>query len=188
VTDFDRALSFTVPWECGNDPKNPRGNVDNPADHGGRTSRGITQTTYDGACDSYHWPRGDVWDAADAQVRTIYQRRFWDRLHGDLLHWPFSGALFDTAVLHRLPSIITGLQRIVGAPTDGLFGLDTMHAVARFGWVNSAWELLQGRDDRYEVIVHRDGTQRPFYGGWEARLDALTAFLALPKTLDAGPP
>lgn len=185
--DFTRIYPFTLGWECGHDPQNPRGNVDRADDKGGRTSRGITQHTFDGACTAYGWPQGDVWLATDVEVETIYRQRFWDRLHGDALEWPFNAALFDTAVLHRLEPIVLGLQRLIGAAPDGELGPATIAAVARYGWVNAAWQLLQGRDDRYEVIVHRDGSQQPFYHGWEARLDALTAFLALPKTLDPVP-
>ncbi len=188
IGDFVRIYRpFTLAWETGSDPRNPLGNVDHPNDKGGRTSRGITQATYDGSCVLYGWPGGDVWDAPDAQVETIYHRRFWDRVSGDVVGWPLCGALFDSAVLHRMDPLVRRLQAVVGAEVDGRLGLNTIAACSRMGWVNTAWLFLQARDDRYEEIVHRDGTQRVFFGGWEARLDALTAFLGIPRTLDPAP-
>jgi lysozyme family protein len=185
IGDFARIYRpFTLAWECGSDPRNPRGNVDNPSDKGGRTSRGITQRTYDGSCVLYGWPAGDVWDATDAQVEEIYRRRFWDRVYGDAVGWPLCGALFDSAVLHQMDPLVRRLQQLVGAEVDGRLGLNTIAACSKMGWVNTAWLFLQARDDRYEEIVHRDGTQAVFYKGWEARLDALTAFLGIPRTLD----
>lgn len=181
--DFPRILRFTLAWECGHNPKNPRGNVDNPLDHGGRTSRGITQRTYDGVGQAHGWPPGDVWEAPDAQVEFIYRTRFWNRVLGDAVPWPLCGALFDSYVLHRMEPIIKRLQHLVAVPEDGTLGPTTIQACGNLGWVNAAWLLLQQRDDRYEAIVGRDGTQGAFYKGWEARLDALTDFLGLPRTL-----
>lgn len=184
IGDFARIYKpFTWPWECGHDPANPRGNVDKKLDKGGRTSRGITQRTYDGVCVLYGWPDGDVWDATDEQVDAIYQRRFWQRIDGDQIGWPLCGALFDSAVLHQMDPLIRRLQGLVGAAVDGELGPATIAACQKMGWVNSAWYLLQARDDRYAEIVHRDGTQRVFYDGWENRLAALCAFLGLPKTI-----
>lgn len=176
--DFQRILPFTLKWEGGD--------VDDPLDHGGRTSRGITQKTYDAFCQAHGLPNGDVWEATDAQVEAIYRTRFWDRILGDAIPWPLCGALFDTTVLHRLNPIVERLQGLIGVKPDGVVGWETIAAAGKLGWVNATWLLLQARDDRYEQIVARDGTQQRFFVGWEKRLDALVKFLDLPKTLDAG--
>ena len=54
------------------------GNSDDPHDHGGRTSRGITQREYD-AWNKLNGKRGgDVWNATDADIRSIYQSQYWE--------------------------------------------------------------------------------------------------------------
>src|SRR5258706_12948730 len=98
--DFQNILAFTWKEEVGHDPKNPNGNVDDPVDRGGRTSRGMTQSVYDLACVVYGWPKGDVWEASDEQITIIYKDKYWKTLLGDQIPWPLCGALFDTAVLH----------------------------------------------------------------------------------------
>jgi len=185
VTDFDRSLAFTLAWERGFDPKNPRGNVDNPKDRGGRTSRGITQKTYDGACAEYGWPTGvDVWGAPDTHVTTIYHKRFWLRSGCDTLPWPLCLAVFDTAVLHGITFAVTRLQAVVGADADGVFGVKTLAKVQRFNPYGAAEAFLQRRDDRYEELISRDPTQKVFYGGWEKRCDALCDAALVPRTAD----
>lgn len=176
MTDFDRALAFTLPEEGGN--------VDDPKDHGGRTSRGITQKTYDGACVAYGWPQGDVFLASDDRVRRIYLKRFWQRAGCDGLSWPLSLAVFDTAVLHGIAFAITRLQAVVGAKPDGQFGPVTHAAVLRFNPYGVAEALLQRRDDRYEELISRDATQQKFYGGWEGRCDRLCDACGVPRTVE----
>lgn len=54
------------------------GNVDNPKDPGGRTSRGVTQRVYS----AYRMKIGktpqDVYKATDAEVHAIYRQQYWD--------------------------------------------------------------------------------------------------------------
>src|SRR5438094_284128 len=125
IGDFSRILPFTLKWECGNNPRNPRGNVDIPGDYGGRTSRGVTQKSYDFACTSFGWPQGDVWIASDEQIEIIYQRNYWNRVEGDEIGWPLCGALFDSVVLHTLPPLIERLQVVIGTSPDGQLGSET---------------------------------------------------------------
>lgn len=54
------------------------GNDDDPADHGGRTSRGITQREYDAWRSLNGNPSIDVWKASDAEISTIYHDEYWE--------------------------------------------------------------------------------------------------------------
>ena len=174
--DFSAALVVTLRFEGGD--------MDYPADHGGRTSRGITQRTYDGSAVRYGWPGGDVWNATDEQVAVIYRRRFWNRVHGDELSWPLCLAMFDTGVLHGTGFAITRLQAVVQATPDGQFGPDTLAAVLRYNPYGVTEGFLQRRDDRYEELISRDVTQWRFFGGWEQRADQLCDACGVPRTLD----
>lgn len=176
ATDFSRALAVTLRFEGGN--------VDDPADHGGRTSRGITQKTYDGFCKAEGWATGDVFLATDAQVSLIYLKRFWNRAGCSSLPWPLNLAVFDTAVLHGTEFAVTRLQSVVGARPDGVFGPQTLGRVRAFNPYGVVEALLQRRDDRYEALITRDVTQRKFYGGWEQRCDELCDACGVPRTVD----
>lgn len=184
MTAFDDALAFTLPWECGRDPKNPRGNVDDHKDHGGRTSRGITQRTYDGACIAYGWSKGDVWEATDEQVSTIYLKRFWQRAFCDHLPAPLGLAVFDTAVLHGDGFAKRRLQAALRVPVDGQFGPITWRAIVRTSPKLLTEDFLQLRDDRYEELIAGDPGQARFYKGWEGRCDALCDACGVPRTKD----
>ena len=66
---FEICLPFILKEEGGND--------DDPNDHGGRTSRGITQSE-DNAYDLAHGiPVHDVWKAPQSEIHDIYYDNYW---------------------------------------------------------------------------------------------------------------
>jgi len=65
------------------------GNDDDPADHGGRTSRGIIQTEYDKYRRRKGLPTRDVWTADESEIAEIYRGGYWDPQHlGEMVSGP----------------------------------------------------------------------------------------------------
>jgi lysozyme family protein len=67
--NFAKSLELVLKSEGGND--------DDPADHGGRTSRGITQREYDAWCREVGHPQCDVWKAPQEHIEQIYHDEYW---------------------------------------------------------------------------------------------------------------
>lgn len=110
--------------------KDEGGNDDDPADHGGRTSRGITQREYDAWRRLRGQPTIDVWTATDAEISTIYHDEYWE---------PFCDGFpvgvdylyFDMAVNAGPGRAAILLQRALGVTADGRIGPVTKLAVAK---------------------------------------------------------
>jgi len=118
--NFDQALKYLLIDEGGND--------DDPLDHGGRTSRGITQREYNAWRVENHLPTRDVWTATDDEIRRIYHDEYWgdacDRLPNgvDYLY-------FDMAVNAGPRRATILLQRALGVNDDGRIGPITRAAI-----------------------------------------------------------
>src|ERR1700742_1230163 len=119
-SNFQQSLKLVLKSEGGND--------DDPQDHGGRTSRGITQREYDAWCLEHHWPQGDVGKATDEAIQSIYHDEYWN---------PYCGSFpvgldylyFDMAV-NAGPSRATKLlQQALHVTADGRLGPVTRQAL-----------------------------------------------------------
>ena len=108
--------------------KSEGGNDDDPADHGGRTSRGITQREYTAWRRLHGLPDGDVWGASEDEIEKIYHDGYWVPYCDD---FPVGTdyLYFDMAVNagpHRASVL---LQRALGVAADGRIGPITKMAV-----------------------------------------------------------
>lgn len=156
--NFTRALQFVLADEGGND--------DDPADHGGRTSRGITQSEYTAWCIEQHVISGDVWKAPDAYITAIYQTEYWQPWC-DLIPRASDYVFFDMAVNagpHR--AIILG-QRALGVVADGRVGPVTRAAMRV---VTDPMKLLRDFDAQKRAF-YRALHQPKFLQGWLNRCD-----------------
>ena len=88
-SNFQPSLAFVLKDEGGND--------DDPADHGGRTSRGITQREYDAWRGEQALPTQDVWDAPQTEIDSIYYEEYWYPL-GNAFPTGIDYLYFDMAV------------------------------------------------------------------------------------------
>jgi len=118
--NFDRSLKYLLVDEGGND--------DDPADHGGRTSRGITQKEYNAWRAEQHLPARDVWRASDAEVKTIYHDEYWEP-YGDIFPTGIDYLYFDMAVNAGPHRAAVLLQRALGVVDDGRIGPITRQAI-----------------------------------------------------------
>lgn len=119
--NFAKSLALVLKSEGGND--------DDPADHGGRTSRGITQNEYAAWLAEHNRPAAgqDVWKAPQSDISTIYHDEYWNPWC-PLIPIGSDYAFFDMCVnggQHR--AIVLG-QRALGVKDDGRVGAVTRAA------------------------------------------------------------
>lgn len=120
ASNFAASLALVLKSEGSND--------DDPADHGGRTSRGITQREYDAWRRNQNLTTQDVWTAPDSDISTIYHDQYW---------MPFCDGFpigvdylyFDMAVNAGPYRAAVMLQRALGVIDDGRIGPVTLEAI-----------------------------------------------------------
>lgn len=110
--------------------KDEGGNDDDPADHGGRTSRGITQREYDAFRSLKGLPASDVWQATDDEIKTIYHDSYWEPWC-DKFPVGLDYLFFDMAVNAGPHRATVLLQRTLGVAEDGHIGPITMSRLMR---------------------------------------------------------
>lgn len=118
--NFASSLALVLKSEGGND--------DDPADHGGRTSRGIIQREYDAWRRGKGLPTRDVWTATDDEISTIYHDEYWAPYCDDFpvgLDYLY----FDMAVNAGPNRAAKLLQQALGVTADGRIGPITKEAV-----------------------------------------------------------
>lgn len=154
------------------------GNDDDPHDHGGRTSRGVTQREYD----AWRRERGmstlDVWKAPQSDIEAVYKEEYWDP-HCDLLPIGVDYLYFDMAV-NAGPNRATKLmQRALGLTEDGRVGPITRQAMK-----SADPRKLIERYSEVKRAFYINLNQPRFIKGWLNRVRDVraTALAMLPKT------
>ena len=140
--NFPPSLALVLKSEGGND--------DDPADHGGRTSRGIIQREYDAWRRGKGLPTRDVWTATDDEISTIYHDEYWAPYCDDFpvgLDYLY----FDMAVNAGPSRAAKLLQQALGVAVDGRIGPITREAVRNA--------------DPEELITKFSEAKRAFYVG-----------------------
>jgi len=110
--------------------KSEGGNDDDPADHGGRTSRGITQREYDAWRREQHQVELDVWKAPQNEIEIIYHDEYWNP-HCDLLPIGADFLLFNMNVNAGPSRGAKILQQALGVAVDGRIGPITREAIRK---------------------------------------------------------
>ncbi len=118
--NYPRSLKWLLVDEGGND--------DDPSDHGGRTSRGVTQKEYNAWRLEHSLPIRDVWKASDDEVSTIYHDEYWDPWC-DRFPTGIDYLYFDMAVNAGPHRAAVLLQRALGVNDDGRIGPITRTAI-----------------------------------------------------------
>lgn len=166
---FTQALAFTLREEGGY--------VDDPADHGGATNRGVTQKTYD----DYRRSRGlalrSVRGMDALETAAIYQHLFWEPAHCAELETHLAICHFDWAVNHGVTGAIRTLQSALGISADGIFGPGTRGAAESADADKALSQYLALRRAWYLERVKAEPDQARFLAGWLGRVDRLQAYL-----------
>jgi lysozyme family protein len=154
--NWKQSLAFVLKSEGGND--------DDPADHGGRTSRGITQREYNAWRQERHQPVMDVWQAPQSDIEAIYHDEYWmplcDTLPTGLDYMVFNNNVLDGPVRSTIL-----LQRALGVVADGRVGPLTRQAIHGCNPVVTIHRLSDASRDFY-LGLH----QPKFTRGWLNRV------------------
>lgn len=152
MQNFDLALKYVLVDEGGND--------DDPQDHGGRTSRGITQREFDTRYS------GDVWQATDDQIKSIYHDQYWEP-YCDKLPSGVDYLFFDISVNAGRSRAVKSFQQALGIPVDGMVGVITLDAISKVDQVKLIQDVSEVRRNFYKNLA-----QFPRFGkGWLRRVD-----------------
>ena len=141
------------------------GNDDDPLDHGGRTSRGITQREYDAWRREKGLPTKDVWQAPQSDITAIYKEEYWNP-NGDLLPIGADYMHFNTSVLAGPQCAAILLQRALGVTADGRIGPITREAIRKAD-PRSLIERYAAVSRAFYVGLH----QPRFTKGWLNRVE-----------------
>lgn len=159
---FDAALAIILRHEGGwsNHSKDP----------GGMTNFGITKNTLEG------WLGRAVTEKemralTPASVAPIYRKNYWDACRCDDLHPALALCVFDFAVNAGPARAVRYLQRIVGAPQDGMSGPVTIAAAKAFVASHGAAEAVRQYSDARRAYYRQLGTFATFGRGWLRRVD-----------------
>ena len=161
------------------------GFVEDPADPGGATNRGISlryargvglDNDGDGDAD-----RDDILRVTAEQVRDLYRADFWERPGINRLPGEIQPVMLDWAVTSGPPRPVMALQRLISMAQigfelddDGVIGPKTRraaeHAQAEMGpYLNNA--IVDERLDFYRRLVARRPAAARFLYGWLARAE-----------------
>ena len=166
---FDDCLKFVLQWEGGY--------VNDPADRGGTTNRGVTQHVYDEWRERKHYDKRSVKDIEAGEVMQIYLEQYWKPARCPAMDDPMALVMFDSAVNHGVGRAVKFLQSVLGVEPDGHFGPKTMAAFddieAAHGTKFIAHAVIERRAAFYDAIVERDPSQQRFIKGWKNRLNSL---------------
>jgi lysozyme family protein len=170
-SSFAAALAFVLRWEGGLS--------DHPADHGGRTMKGVTQATYDAWRTARGQPRQDVARISDDELGAIYRESYWAAAFCDRLRVALDLVQFDTGVNMGPNRAVKILQATVGATADGACGPQTQAACDSCGLPEAVAKYCEIREGIYRHLAERPG-QDVFLDGWLNRLDDLRAEADVP--------
>ena len=161
TSNFGKSLAFVLKDEGGND--------DDPADHGGRTSRGITQREYDAWLTEQSRPTADVWTATQDEIATIYHDGYWAPWC-DSFPTGIDYLYFDMAVNAGPHRATVLLQRALGVVDDGRIGPVTRQAIANAD-ANKLIADYSNAKRNFYISLH----QPRFLKGWLNRCDNVSA-------------
>jgi len=148
--------------------KNEGGYVNNAADRGGETYRGISRK---------FWPKWVGWDIIDstdhfddrldALVIEFYREYFWDALHLDKVEDDFvASMILDFGTNIGKKAIISKLQRVVGVKVDKIIGPITIRAINAMPRDTLVYHVLLEVVELYVQISNKEKRQRVFLQGW----------------------
>ncbi len=186
MTRFDVVAEKTLKFEGGY--------VNDPADPGGETNRGITiHTARRGGY------KEEMKDLSEDAAKDIYKRLYWNPLLLDNLHDPaLSLVMFDTGVNMGISWPVQWLQAAInlqnarggtGRPfimEDGMMGPQTVGA-ANMAATDAAHGqalrefILNNRLNRYRALIQNNPALARFDRGWKNRVTDLRAMQDLPE-------
>ena len=168
MAKIEKLIPFILKWEGGF--------VDDPADLGGATNKGVTIGTFEGFCKRKGRPKPTVRDLkniSDADWKEIIKTLYWDRWKADDIK---SQGVANILVDWVWASGVHGIKRpqhILGVSSDGLVGSKTIAAVNAMD-AEKLFKMI--KEDRVkfvdEICKARPANER-FRKGWLNRINSI---------------
>ena len=168
MAKIEKLIPFILKWEGGF--------VDDPADLGGATNKGVTIGTFEGFRKKKGRPKPTVQDLkniSDADWKEIIKTLYWDRWKADDIK---SQGVANILVDWVWASGVHGIkrpQRILGVSSDGLVGSKTIAAVNAMD-AEKLFKMI--KEDRVkfvdEICKARPANER-FRKGWLNRINSI---------------
>jgi lysozyme family protein len=170
---FPAALAFVLTQEGGW--------VDDPADPGGATNKGITLRTFRSF--QHGATAADLRAISDAMVSVIYHREYWSVMGCDHLPAGVDLMVFDFGVNAGPSRSVQFLQAVAGVRRDGIDGALTQAAVGKMPGTTVITKL-----NGLQVAFYRSLPEFDRFGdGWlargERRLKAAIAMIPTTRTV-----
>jgi lysozyme family protein len=164
----DEALLQSLEWLL----EEEGGFSDHPADKGGRTMFGVTQTTYDSWRKATKRPKADVRKISHDEAFTLYKAMYWDEAGCDKLPWPINYIVFDAAVNSGPSRGTKWLQEALKVTADGQLGPKSLGALQEAMEVPEVliYRLIDVRLKFLVDLIKAKPSQMVFLLGWMRRL------------------
>ena len=150
------------------------GFVNDHADRGGATNKGVTIATYEAYCKKKGLPRPSVADLkklSDAHWRDIIKTMYWDRWQADKIHsQKIANILVDWVWCSGLHGILIP-QRLLGVNIDGVVGEKTLEALNAQNPDKFFQTVFDARKRFLNDITISRPTNKRFLKGWLNRLE-----------------
>jgi lysozyme family protein len=156
------------------------GFVDDPADPGGATNKGITMKTFSGCARNLlgiEPTLGNLKALTDEQAGKIYKALYWDKVRGDdIALQELADIVFDFYV-NAGGNATKLLQKVMNAAgahvaVDGAIGPATIQALQGLDQKDIYRRYKQGRIDYYRDLAANHPSLAKFLKGWLNRVNA----------------
>ena len=168
MADFEKAIPIILKWEGGY--------VNNPADPGGATNRGIIFTLYKQYCLSLGLlPTIEgLKNLTEDQAKFIYRENFWNRMKGDdIKDQQLANIIFDGYV-NMGGRTLKMWQQCAGVDIDGVVGHNTI-AVTNMASGRVLFDCIKDRRVMYyNELAERKPSMKVFLKGWLNRINSFT--------------
>jgi lysozyme family protein len=172
MADFDAFLPLLLEMEGGF--------VQDPADPGGATNKGITLATFS-ICSrellGLEPTLDNLRNLTDEQAGTIYNALYWSKIRGDQIasqnlanivcDFYVNAGAHATKLLQTVANEMGG-----GLPVDGVIGPASLQALAALDQDEVYRRYRAGRIAYYQSLVRRQPSLARFLNGWLKRVDA----------------
>ena len=164
MANFDRYAPKLSIWEGGF--------VNNPADKGGPTNKGVTLATFRRFFGNWNTV-DDLRRMTEAQWRKV-MITYWDRCCADDIHNQSIAEMLVDWHINAGTAGIKAWQRSVGLAADGIIGPRSL-AVLNAPDAAGTFACMKGaRDKYYRQIVLHNPSQAVFINGWLNRVNSFS--------------
>ena len=166
MADYRKLIPFILQFEGGY--------VNDPADSGGPTNKGVTLNTFRSV---YGRAKtiNDLKHMTDNEWRHIFKSLYWDKCKADdIADQSIANLLVDWAYNSGTSLAIRHIQRIVGVNADGIMGNITLSAINKRSPLPLFGALKQDRIAFLNTTAQKNPRKKKFLKGWLNRVNSFT--------------